>query len=328
MKIRNKILISIFFLGIALVLSNTCLGVEDGGTKEVVKGEYISISANEISDGYDDIKKCKITSIGGSRVISKNVRDSADPDYVEIKGKKVGTTTIEITAENKDEGDESSITKKFTINVIEAENKEVKTVNLNVGEKYKIRACDLNESSEDIKTSSSKTYSDNPKIAYIDTNDTNRVGMDYVLVVGKSKGETHIYITVELQAGGGKQIEYEMIINVIDGSTEDETRDNTTFEDILDKIDDYDKPSDLDSATSTKIEKAASKVLTAITNVGIVASIIIIAVLGIKYMLGSVEEKAEFKKDMIPYLIGAFLLFGITAFVKIFMQWGKMISNL
>lgn len=100
------------------------------------------------------------------------------------------------------------------------------------------------------------------------------------------------------------------------------------FDDILDKIKNYKKPSDLDLATSTKIENAASKVLTAITNVGIVASIIIIAVLGIKYMLGSLEEKAEFKKDMIPYLIGACLLFGVTAFVKIFMQWGKIISDL
>lgn len=100
------------------------------------------------------------------------------------------------------------------------------------------------------------------------------------------------------------------------------------FDDILDKIKNYKKPSDLDSATSIKIENAASKVLTAITNVGIVASIIIIAVLGIKYMLGSLEEKAEFKKDMIPYLIGACLLFGVTAFVKIFMQWGEIISDL
>lgn len=328
MKNRNKFLISIFFLGIALGLYNTCFGVEDGGTKDVVVGEYISISANEISDGYDDIKECKITSSKGSKIIKKNVRDSADPDYVEIKGKKTGTATIEITAENKEEGDASSITKKFTINVIEAQDKEVKTVNLKVGEKYKIRANELNESSKDIKTSSSKTYSDDPKIAWIDTNDTNRTGMDYVVVVGKSAGTTHIYITVELQAGGGKQLEYEMIINVIDASTAGETRDNTTFEDILDKIDSYDKPSDLDSATSNKIETAASKVLTAITNVGIVASIIIIAVLGVKYMLGSVEEKAEFKKDMIPYLIGACLLFGVTTFVKIFMQWGEKISNL
>jgi len=35
-------------------------------------------------------------------------------------------------------------------------------------------------------------------------------------------------------------------------------------------------------------------------------------VLGIKYMMGSAEEKAEYKKTMIPYIIGAILLFAAT----------------
>lgn len=33
-------------------------------------------------------------------------------------------------------------------------------------------------------------------------------------------------------------------------------------------------------------------------------------ILGIKYMLGSTEEKASYKKSMLPYLIGAILVFG------------------
>ena len=32
-------------------------------------------------------------------------------------------------------------------------------------------------------------------------------------------------------------------------------------------------------------------------------------VIGIKYMMGSAEEKAEYKKTMLPYLIGAIILF-------------------
>lgn len=328
MKIRDKFLISIFFLGIALALSCICFGVEDGGTKNVVKGETISILATEIAEEYDDIKKCEITSQKGKRIISITKRDSGNPDYIVIEGNKVGMATIEITAENSKIGDESSKTKQFTINVVESTEKEIKKINLKVGQKYKIRASELNASSKDIKTGDSDTYSDNPNVAYIDTSDTNRAGMDYVVVVGQSSGTTKIHITVELEGFGGTQIKYEMEIKVYDDSELNESRDNTNFKDILDKIDSYDKPSDLDVATSNKIENATSKVLTVITNVGIVASIIIIAVLGIKYMLGSIEEKAEFKKDMIPYLIGACLLFGVTTFVKIFMQWGETISNL
>ena len=45
-------------------------------------------------------------------------------------------------------------------------------------------------------------------------------------------------------------------------------------------------------------------------------------------MIGSVEEKAEYKKDLIPYLIGALILFGITSFVKILMAFGEQIGNI
>ena len=38
-----------------------------------------------------------------------------------------------------------------------------------------------------------------------------------------------------------------------------------------------------------------------------------VAILGVKYMMGSAEERAEYKKSMLPYLIGAILLFGASA---------------
>ena len=46
-----------------------------------------------------------------------------------------------------------------------------------------------------------------------------------------------------------------------------------------------------------------------IKTTGSILSVIILIVLGIKYMLGSLEEKAQYKKTLVPYLIGAFVLF-------------------
>ena len=46
--------------------------------------------------------------------------------------------------------------------------------------------------------------------------------------------------------------------------------------------------------------------------VGVVAAVVILMVLGIKYMMGSAEEKAEYKKTMIPYIVGAILIFGAS----------------
>lgn len=59
-------------------------------------------------------------------------------------------------------------------------------------------------------------------------------------------------------------------------------------------------------------KKAKAKVeimLGYIQVVGMVLSVIILILIGFKYMLGSIEEKAEYKKTLIPYIIGAFILF-------------------
>ena len=54
-----------------------------------------------------------------------------------------------------------------------------------------------------------------------------------------------------------------------------------------------------------------------VTKVGVVVAVIILLVLGIKYMMGSASEKAEYKKTMIPYLVGAILIFGASAITKV-----------
>lgn len=88
------------------------------------------------------------------------------------------------------------------------------------------------------------------------------------------------------------------------------------------------KPTDLDPNTSNKVEGITTIILTMVTDIGMVIAVIIIAILGLKYMLGSIEEKVEYKKDMIPFLVGAGLLFGILAIIKVLMQWGEQITNL
>lgn len=54
-----------------------------------------------------------------------------------------------------------------------------------------------------------------------------------------------------------------------------------------------------------------------VTNAAIVIAVVMIAVLGIKYMMGSAEEKSEYKKSLIPLLIGAILVFGAATIAKI-----------
>lgn len=52
--------------------------------------------------------------------------------------------------------------------------------------------------------------------------------------------------------------------------------------------------------------------------VGSAVAIIALIVLGVKYMMGSAEEKAEYKKTLLPYVIGAVMVFGasmLTGFI-------------
>ncbi len=72
------------------------------------------------------------------------------------------------------------------------------------------------------------------------------------------------------------------------------------------------KPPAINEGDVTNLNALANKIIGYIRVTGSVASVIAIIIIGIKYMVGSVEEKAEYKKTMKPYLIGAILVFGIT----------------
>lgn len=63
------------------------------------------------------------------------------------------------------------------------------------------------------------------------------------------------------------------------------------------------------NSTSKTLVSKASNVLGIIQAVGVVISVVMLIAIGIKYMLGSVEEKAEYKSTLKPYIIGAFILF-------------------
>ena len=71
------------------------------------------------------------------------------------------------------------------------------------------------------------------------------------------------------------------------------------------------------------INNLGQGVIKIISTVGTIISVVFLIILGIKYMTGSVEEKAEYKKTMLPYVIGAVILFGITSFIGIIVDLVK-----
>lgn len=88
--------------------------------------------------------------------------------------------------------------------------------------------------------------------------------------------------------------------------------------------DDY-KPSS--NPGGSELTTKANLILGVIQVVGSIVSVIVLVVIGIKYVIGSAQEKAEYKKTMIPYLIGAVLLFAASNIVQVIYEFGLKINQ-
>ncbi len=72
-----------------------------------------------------------------------------------------------------------------------------------------------------------------------------------------------------------------------------------------------------EQGSSEKFTDMVGTILGVVQTVGSVISIICLIVLGIKYMMGSVEEKANYKKTLLPYVLGAIMVLGISNFINV-----------
>ena len=69
--------------------------------------------------------------------------------------------------------------------------------------------------------------------------------------------------------------------------------------------------------SSDTITSAGKQIVYILQTVGVVLSVVVLVVIGIKYMMGSAEEKAEYKKTFLPYIVGAALVFAASIFAQV-----------
>ncbi len=81
------------------------------------------------------------------------------------------------------------------------------------------------------------------------------------------------------------------------------------------------------NANVSGVTNLGATIVTIMQTVGIVVAVVILLVLGVKYMIGSAEEKAEYKKTMIPYIVGAILIFASTTIVNIVWQIANSVGS-
>lgn len=71
----------------------------------------------------------------------------------------------------------------------------------------------------------------------------------------------------------------------------------------------YEIPNGKQPDNGGEMLEIGNRIVTVINVIGVILSVVILMIIGIKYMMGSIEEKATYKKSLLPYLIGAFILF-------------------
>ena len=74
---------------------------------------------------------------------------------------------------------------------------------------------------------------------------------------------------------------------------------------------------EIDYDGNTDFTKKAGQIIGFLQWAGAIAGVIIIAIFGVKYMMGSLEEKAEYKKTMIPFIVGAVVLIAAPQIAKL-----------
>ena len=74
-------------------------------------------------------------------------------------------------------------------------------------------------------------------------------------------------------------------------------------------------PSELDKQVtygdSSEFVKIAGKVMGFIRNIAVIGGVLLL-ILGVKYMMGSVEEKADYKKSLVPLVVGILVVMAAT----------------
>lgn len=98
------------------------------------------------------------------------------------------------------------------------------------------------------------------------------------------------------------------------------------FSPIISNVNAVTNPSSLEGTGTNAFDKYGQKIIGMVQAIGSIVSVLVLVILGIKYMMGSAEEKADYKKSMMPYIVGAALIFAASALAQVIYQFFTGIS--
>ena len=78
---------------------------------------------------------------------------------------------------------------------------------------------------------------------------------------------------------------------------------------------------------SDTADKIAGNILAVVEIIGVAVATIMLVFVAIKYMTSAASDKAEIKKNLIPYLVGAIFVFGSMGIVEILRNFANQTLN-
>lgn len=81
------------------------------------------------------------------------------------------------------------------------------------------------------------------------------------------------------------------------------------------------------SVDKTTVTNYGNKLSNILVLIGIIAAVIALMILGLKFILASATEKAEYKKYLVPVVIGIFIIASITGIVTLLANIGDDINK-
>ena len=96
---------------------------------------------------------------------------------------------------------------------------------------------------------------------------------------------------------------------------------------LADDLLDPSKITGTSTAASNSVTDIANIILGIIQVIAVAVAVIMLTVLGIKYISAAPEGKADIKKSAVVYIVGAVLLFGTTGILQLIKSFANSVSN-
>ena len=99
----------------------------------------------------------------------------------------------------------------------------------------------------------------------------------------------------------------------------------TNIDDIIEKSENFVNSGNSNMVDQGELQSFSATFYNLFLTVGVAIAVIAGMIIGIKYMAGSVEEKATYKQMLLPYLIGCIVVFGAFGIWKLIIEIASVI---